>query len=1014
MILCLGAIPLLGQALILNPMEGSVTNLHHVAVTVMGKAGANTKLYVNDELASEGTIRVDGVYDFLNIHVPDGPVKFRVESVGARDKIFTSERNIHVMGPPKSMVPYKEKIEIPADGHSMDTLSFEFRDEWGYLLDNLKVATVQLTHGKVASEDMDIMAAGVQLPVQNGELKFPVKSPKEATKAILEVSVRGEYFQMPVRYTTPQGDFMFVGSVNGAVSNFQDFPDNENEPDVEVWREKVFNNNLAMYGGRVAFYARGNILNKYQLTASYDSKRNYRDQFYQDIDPSEQYAVYGDASTLEYDAQSNSELFIKLEENESAVMYGDFDTKLDQAEFTAYNRTFNGLLADLNYKEHSIRAFGTFTDREMQLDEIRGEGISGYYFLSQTYVTELSDKIEIQTRDKYRSEIVIRSKEMNRYQDYTINYEDGSIMFKQPVPSLDDDGNPVYIVISYEYKSGKRETAIGGIRYDGTLFKKLNLGALFVAEEKQVSNYYLYGLDATMPLFKWLSIKSEVAQSITPEMSGEKILGNAYKAEILFNPMKFFNISAYYRNIDTSFTNMSQTGKSSESGSQKYGFRLKMGNEKFGQLQSEYYNQLSKVGTVNENTAKAFNITYKQSFLEKGNVNVAYENAEKISISGDTLKSTRSQLIKGALDYKLGKKIKATVEREQNLIKTDQAKPTFTGIGLTYSISEKVALIAKYKRVENSEKPNQFVVGIDSKVKENTELTGKYEIGGTSGDDRNRATIGLKNKWKIGKNITFNVAYENVSVADSLRVATIDHQALSTSFEFLPEIPFKMTAKGELLAKSDSRQWNVMFNMDFKLARGLSFLAKLTYTQTNYLESFNDYVIKSDNQIGLAIRPERSDFFNSLIKVAYLQDKNTHVADKTNNERFILYAHNYWQPTEKLEVGFSFAYRMIVDEQILQFKDIITTRYFALRLEYDLSLKWYAAADVKFIDIPQLGQDKVGSSVEVGYNLIKNMQVGLGYQISRFEDPDFGSQNYLYNNFFLSFHMKFSEDIFNW
>ena len=1014
LILCIGASPLLGQALILNPLEGSVTTLHHVAVTIMGKPGANSKLYVNEELVSEGTIRVDGVYDFLNVDVPDGPVKFRIEAVGARDKVFTSERSIHVMGPPKTMVPYQERIEIPADGHSMDTLSFEFRDEWGYLLDHLKVASINLTHGKVALEDMDKVSAGVQLPLINGELKFPVKAPKEAVKAILEVSVMGEYFQMPIRYTTPQGDFIFVGSVNGAVSNFQDFPDNENEPDVETWRENVIGNDLALYGGRVAFYARGNVFDKYQLTASYDSKRNYKDQFYQDIDPSEQYAVYGDASNLEYDAQSNSELFVKLEQNESAIMYGDYDTQLDEAEFTAYNRTFNGLLADLNYKDHSVRAFGTFTDREMQLDEIRGEGVSGYYFLTQTYITDLSEKVEIQTRDKYHSEIVVRSKEQNRYQDYTINYEDGSLMFKQPVSSMDEDGNPVYIVVSYEYKSGKRETAIGGVRYDGKLFNKLNLGAMFVAEEKQVSNYYLYGVDAMMPITKWLSVKGEYAESITPEMDGDKTRGNAYKAELLFNPMKFFNISAYYRTIDTSFTNTSMTGSSSESGSRKYGFRLKMGNEKFGQLQSEYYNQLNKIATVNENAANVFNVTYKQTFLKNGNVNVAYEDATKNTLEEDSIKTLRSQLIKGSIDYKLGKKFKATVEREQNLGKTDQSKPTFTGIGLTYDISDKVGIFVKYKRVENQENPNQYIVGVDSKVSENTELSGKYEIGGTSSDERNRATIGLKNMWMIGESLTFNIAYENVSMSDNFTLPTVDHQPLSTSREFVPDMPLKMTVKAELLAKSDSRQWNTMFNVDFKLARGLSFLGKSTYTQTTYLEAFDDYVVKSDNQIGLAIRPERSDYFNSLLKVAYLLDKNTHVATKTNYERFIVYSHNYWQPSEKLEAGFSFAYRMVIDEEILQFEDIVTTSFFALRLEYDLSLKWYAAADVRFVNIKELKQHKLASSVEVGYNLIRNMQVGLGYALSTFEDPDFASQNFLYNNFYLTFHMKFSEDVFNW
>ena len=200
-------------------------------------------------------------------------------------------------------------------------------------------------------------------------------------------------------------------------------------------------------------------------------------------------------------------------------MFGDYDTDLGKSEFTAYNRTFNGFTGKLQGSSQSLTGFITLTDQNMQLDEIRGEGISGYYYLSKTNVTELSDKIMIQTRDRYHSEVILKSQDLTRYQDYTINYEDGSIMFKQPVASIDADGNPITIVISYEYKSGKREALIAGASYNATLFKKLKLDAIAITEERESSNYWLYGANATLPLFKWLSIKGEYAGSITPELN---------------------------------------------------------------------------------------------------------------------------------------------------------------------------------------------------------------------------------------------------------------------------------------------------------------------------------------------------------------------------------------------------------------------------------------------------------------------------------------------------------------
>ncbi|MDZ7822342.1 MAG: hypothetical protein U5N26_11395 [Candidatus Marinimicrobia bacterium] len=48
--LCLWVSFPLAQMLILSPEENAVTELHRIAVTVMGKPSAETHLYLNDEL----------------------------------------------------------------------------------------------------------------------------------------------------------------------------------------------------------------------------------------------------------------------------------------------------------------------------------------------------------------------------------------------------------------------------------------------------------------------------------------------------------------------------------------------------------------------------------------------------------------------------------------------------------------------------------------------------------------------------------------------------------------------------------------------------------------------------------------------------------------------------------------------------------------------------------------------------------------------------------------------------
>ncbi|MCK4530534.1 MAG: hypothetical protein KAU44_05100, partial [Candidatus Marinimicrobia bacterium] len=401
-------------------------------------------------------------------------------------------------------------------------------------------------------------------------------------------------------------------------------------------------------------------------------------------------------------------------------------------------------------------------------------------------------------------------------------------------------------------------------------------------------------------------------------------------------------------------------------------------------------------------------MTYKKKMGEKTSILLAYEDAKRITnSSSDTSIFLQSRLLRAKLDYQIFKKLNGFIERDQNLMNTDQSKPTHTAIGLTYSITKKIGILVKYKRIEGENAGNQLIFGIDSKIGENTQLSGKYEIGGATGNSRNRATIGLKNKWSVTKDFTLNFAYENVSTSDHFETPTTEHQALSVSYEYLPELPFKTTGKYEFNIKKDTKQNNIMFNLDFKIAHGLSMITKSVYSKTDYRLNDSEYYLKADNQLGLAIRPERSDRYNALLKAAYIVNQNTHVQPGVNMQRFIISSHHYWQISKNLEMGFRIAKRIIIDEEIGLFKDKVTTDYLAMRLEYDLSLKWYVAGDIRYIHLMPLNEKKVSSSIEIGYLLVNNLQIGVGYAFNSFEDPDFASQNYTLRNFFLTLHMKF-------
>ena len=1007
-----------GQAIIISPKENSVSDLHRIAVTFAGKPGAPATLFVNNNQVSSAIIRLDGLLDFLNIEVPSGPVELRVEAEGAGGKNFVANRQIHITGTPEKLIPSEPSFELPADGMTRQIVKVEIQDEWGYQIDYLKLATVAITAGEIVDLDIDSISAGIQIPVSDGVAEFTIQSEENPTYAILEVEAGGTFLQIPVRYTTPMEPFILVGSISGSATNFQNFSNNTSHPDMEVMDEQggALLNRKFINDGRSALYASGGLWDKYRLTASYDSDRDYYDQLFEDVDPDEPYPIYGDASSLTYDAQTRSKFFAKIEQNESFLLLGDYTTDFNSAEFSAYNRSFNGLLSKISNENHALAAFASLTDRTMSLDEIRGEGISGYYYLDNINITRFSEQIRIEVRDRYHSETVLESNDLVRFQDYDINYVDGTLMFKQPVSSRNPNGNPVYIVIFYEHRSEKKETLISGLRYDGSWANKVQFGSTLIMEEEAQSNYLLYGVDTKIPLFSWLALKGEYAESRSPTFTDQVQRGRAYKAELKLSPLDNLGFEGYYRNVDSSFVNHSQTGGKSELGSEKYGIKGLLRTQKYGQFSSEYYRQLNQLGSVNENRVQALKFLYENSFSQKGNFRLGYEDAERerqISNNSGGL-TKRSKLIRGLLSYQLTNKISSTLEHDRNLEQNDQSKPTTSALGLNYEISKKLSMYLKYRLIEGESTSGQTVMGFDSKITENTDLTGKYEIGGSVGEGRNRASIGLKNRWNVTDDLTLNFAYENTATIDSLEIATPDHESLSMSFEYLPELAWKTTGKYEFRKDKSIHKQVFTFGTNFKLFHGLSAISKLNYYQDTNVDVKDKQRIRANYQIGLAYRPERSDYFNALAKLAYITDENSHVEPQIKLNRMIVSLHTYWQPLSWLEFGGRFATRQILDEEIGLFSDRVVTDLYALRTEFDHSLKWSSAIDMRYLYLRTTGEIKNSIAVEMNYLIIKNLQLGAGYFIRNYEDPDFSYFNYELHGFYFTAHIKLSEDIFNW
>ena len=1009
--------------MLLEPKENAISRVNHISVTIAGKAGASAKLFINDSVVVENTIRIDGLLDFINVEVPVGPVNVRVEAMGLAGRTFIAKRSIHVLGPVKQIISSEGSIALPADARSSASYKFQLKDEWGYSLPDVKVATVKLSDGAVLTEDIDKQSNGTQISVVNGFVEVSIQSARSATdRGTLEISSRGHTEKFPVQYFIPEEPIILVGAVSGGLSTVYEAQDPDDLPHFGIINQN--NTRLGdnvLLGGRAAFYAKGSIKPGLRLTASLDTDRGYLDQLFVDVDPQEQYPLFGDASTITFDAQSRSKFYAKLEQNESFVLLGDFNTKMTETEFTAYNRTFNGVLGSYLYGNHQIQAFATATDRSMEQEEIRGEGISGFYYLGNGSITRFSEKIRIVTKDRYHPEVVLETKNLTRFFDYEINYVDGTLMFKQPVAALDAVGNPIYIVISYEFQGSNSRSWIGGFRHKSKLGTedKISIGTSFITEERAQKNYMLYGVDGNVVVNDKISISAELGQSLTPNdfVDSASVMGTAFKTEITVDPIPGVNVRSYIRTVGDDFVNASQVGGRNERGSLKYGINGKYNSSRYGVITSEYYDQSGTMGTNNTNKSRVFNLHLERRVKETASLKFGYENAfrKQVTASDSILSSDHSNLLKAQYDVLLLDKIKALFEHEQNLSLNNRTKPTNSSVGLTYPITEQLEVFWKYRFIQGEGVNRQSVLGFRSRLGENTDIEGKYEIGGITGQQRNKASLGLKNKWYIREDLVLNVSLENTATVDSFEIPTPSHQAMALSFEYLPEMPWKAIGKYEIRDDASSLQRVITVGGDMRIFAGFGAIMKLDHWENRFKIGNQGSQTRENYQAGIAYRPQDSDKINALAKLAYVSDRNSQIAIPVRQDRYIISAHSYYQHDRKLGIGSRFATRFVMDQDDTFDEDVTTSTYFfQSRAEYAWDNKISAILDLRFIYMNPLKESAFGLATEVDYLVYQNVQFGVGYILKNYKDSDFGFLDYTYNNLYFAVHAKFSEDIFNW
>ena len=494
---------------------------------------------------------------------------------------------------------------LPADGIAATDVQLRLLDKDGQRITADTDVTIEvdggarvLLPGRLTSEsgadrgDIDRVTPGIQYTVKKGALEFKLIAPFKPDPVTLRVSVRGVAEKVVVRYIPDLRDFIAVGLLEGRLRSdkfdpSQITPTRENDGFENELKgfTKEFNGGKTKFGARAAVYLKGKVQGQYLLTLGYDSDKDTRKKLFDSIDPNAFYPVYGDSSVRGVDAQSVGKLYVRLDKKRSYFLLGDFTTVDDNPARTLsrYSRSLNGIRA--RYEEGSVTANSFVSQQTFRqiTDEFPARGVSGPYAVSNANGVTGSEKIEILTRDRFRPVNIIKVTPVTRNLDYEFEPFTGQILFRSPIPSFDDQLNPISIRVVYEIEQGGQRFLTYGADVRLKLTEGLTLGVAVAKDENPSAPYQVSGVNLSLKLSKNTEIIAELARTnsvvnspasgfnnnVSSNFNGKAgdVLGNAGRIEIRHADEEL-RLKAYAVRASADFNNPSSgvTGGKTELG----------------------------------------------------------------------------------------------------------------------------------------------------------------------------------------------------------------------------------------------------------------------------------------------------------------------------------------------------------------------------------------------------------------------------------------------------------------
>lgn len=1035
--------------------DGAVMPREKMSIMLKGRQQAQFKLMVNGVEVPQSRVgqvvsnNATGIqaWEFVSVDLAPGRNQLKAQQVDQFGNVRGEEViNVMVADRLANML-----LRVPnkpiADGSSV-WVELALSDEAGTRVNARTQVTLEVDRGRWLSEDVNPDEPGWQVFVEGGLTRFELAAPSSPTELNIRATSGTLVETAEINFIPDLRPMLAVGLIEGSIS----FSDSDSDAPTGSDRFERELNNFTddsdddyEAGMRGSIFAKGRVLDNWLLTARYDSEQDDDTTQFRDIQPDEFYPVYGDSSQRGFDAQSTSDVYVRLDRGLNYIQYGDFTTSDGNSVLglARYNRSMTGLKGHIETDSLSINLFVADDSTRQISREIRGAGVSGPYgfggndptegrLFDSNYVRN-SEQVELIVRRRGQESIILDVQPLARFSDYQIDEENGQLLFRGPIQSLDQELNPIFIRVTYEVEDGGEDYITAGGSIEWKVVDSLAISGTYVKDDNPQGEVEVMGAGVEFRPWDNTTIMLEHALTTRGQASGEDRKGEASRAEVRLSegPVSInlyaaktdpdFNTSAGKTSIiPTTITGANNVSTGTVgAGREEYGLDMTLRITESTNLTLDAYRTEDTTTAGGTDEREHVSVAISQRFGEYLTLELNAGQTEGTTASGATIDD---RTIGGRLTTKLPyiDNSSAFVEYKRDTNDDDQE---LWALGAEAPVSQRTKVYARHEirntldsRREgftNEGERHQTVFGFSTSYMDNKgSLFSEYRARDAFDGRSAEAAIGVRHGWELTDGLNLDASFEQIRSVETIDGSQdVDAMSAAIAVDYVGDPLWKATGRLEWRQSSSRRSWLNTLGLGRKLSRDWTFLGRNSITLDENRGDGNTS-IRDRLQLGLAWR--ETDRNRWAVLARYELDYDDTPASGTGEDRdslsHIFSMHANYKPLEAWGVSARYAYKY-TGETIGNDEIDFDMHLLSGRVTYDFAERWDAG--IVASTIFNEDANNYGLGLEVGYLVAANLWVSAGYNVFGYTDDEQLNADYTTEGAFIRFRYKFDENLFS-